>query len=78
MTAGGDDTVFAFRVALYGDYVLLRPPFKGTTLLLWLGAPLVLLVLLAAILLGIRRRIVPTPPPLSDEERERIAALLKR
>ena len=79
LTAGdSDDKVFAFMVARYGDYVLLRPPFKGTTLLLWLGAPLVLLLALAAILLGVRRRIVPAPPPLSAEERERIAALLKR
>jgi cytochrome c-type biogenesis protein CcmH len=32
-----DDAVFAFMVARYGDYVLLKPPFKSGTLLLWLG-----------------------------------------
>ncbi len=79
LTAGdSDDKVFAFMVARYGDYVLLRPPFKNTTLLLWLGTPLVLLVALAAILLGVRRRVLRPPPPLSADERERIAALLKR
>jgi len=33
-----------FMVARYGDFVLYRPPFKATTLLLWLGPALLLLV----------------------------------
>jgi cytochrome c-type biogenesis protein CcmH len=73
-----NDKVFAYMVARYGDYVLLQPPFKSTTLALWLGAPILLLVALAAILLGVRKRIVRPPPPLSAEERERLAELLKR
>ncbi len=73
-----NDRVFAYMVARYGDYVLLQPPFKGTTLALWLGAPILLLVALAAILLGVRKRVVRPPPPLSAEERERLAELLKR
>jgi cytochrome c-type biogenesis protein CcmH len=79
LTAGdSDDKVFAYMVARYGDYVLLRPPFKMDTLVLWLGTPVLLLVALAAILLGVRRRVIRPPPPLSAEERARIAALLKR
>ena len=31
--------VMDFMVARYGDYVLLKPPFKPGTWLLWLGAP---------------------------------------
>ena len=63
-------------VARYGDYVLLKPPFKAGTLVLWLGAPLVLLVAGGALLFAARRRKPVVPPaPLSDEERRRLDAL---
>ncbi len=35
-----DSTVLEYVVSRYGDFVLLKPPFKGATLVLWLG-PLV-------------------------------------
>jgi len=74
-----DDQVFNFMVARYGDYVLLKPPFKLGTLLLWLGAPLVLLVAGGSILLAaLRRRAIAPPPPLSEEERARLRSLLGR
>lgn len=75
-----NQAVFDFMVARYGDYVLLRPPFKPGTLLLWLGAPLVLLVAGGALLLAARRRrAVPAgaPEPLSAEERRRLDSLLR-
>ncbi len=37
-----DADVVEFVVLRYGDFVLLKPPFKATTLVLWLG-PLVIL-----------------------------------
>ena len=78
LTAGdSDDAVFAFMVARYGDYVLLKPPFKSGTLLLWLGGPLVLLVAGGALLLAARKRRAPEPPaPLTEEERAKVEALL--
>jgi cytochrome c-type biogenesis protein CcmH len=79
LSAGDDDQkVFDYMVARYGDYVLLKPPFKAGTWALWLGGPLVLLVAGAALLLAARRRkpIVP-PQPLSEEEQRRLDALLK-
>ena len=80
LTAGdSDDKVYEFMVARYGDYVLLKPPFKPGTLVLWLGAPMLLLVAGGALLLAARRRRVAMPPtPLSDEEQRRLDALLKR
>ena len=80
LSAGDSDTqIFDFMVARYGDYVLLKPPFKLGTLLLWLGAPLVLLIAAAAIMLtALRRRATAPLPPLSDEERERLRSLLGR
>ena len=73
-----DDQAMAFMVARYGDYVLLKPPFKPGTWLLWLGGPLVLLAGAAALALAARRRrVVPTAPaPLTDEERARVESLL--
>ncbi|WP_296380557.1 cytochrome c-type biogenesis protein [Reyranella sp.] len=81
LTAGDSDRqVMDFMVARYGDYVLLKPPFKAGTWLLWLGGPLVLLLAGGALLLAARKRrtIATAPaPPLSDEERARVAALLR-
>ena len=72
-----DEQVFAYMVARYGDYVLLKPPFKAGTWALWLGGPLVLLVAGSALLLAARRRKPPVPSrPLDDEERRRQDALL--
>jgi cytochrome c-type biogenesis protein CcmH len=67
-----------FMVARYGDYVLLKPPFKSDTWLLWLGGPLVLLLGGAGILLAARRRrpVEATPAPLTDEERARLSVIL--
>jgi cytochrome c-type biogenesis protein CcmH len=78
LVAGDSDRqVMDFMVARYGDYVLLKPPFKADTWLLWLGGPLVLLLGGGAILLAARkRRPVEAPPPLTDEERARLEALL--
>lgn len=43
LVAGDSDTqVTEFLVARFGDFVLLKPPFKGSTVLLWI-APLLLL-----------------------------------
>jgi cytochrome c-type biogenesis protein CcmH len=82
LSAGdSDDQVFAYMVQRYGDYVLLKPPFKPGTWVLWLGAPIVLVVAGGALLLAARRRRrapVLAPPPLSDEERRRLDKLLAR
>jgi cytochrome c-type biogenesis protein CcmH len=80
LTAGdSNEQVFAFMVARYGDYVLLKPPFKTGTLVLWLGAPLLLLIAGGALLVAARRRQragIAAPQPLSDEERQRLDELL--
>lgn len=79
--AGDDDeTVRRFLVARYGDWVLLKPPFKGATLALWLGPVLILLAGAATVALLYRRqrRQATGPVPLSPEETARLAALTGR
>ena len=68
--------IIAFMVERYGDFVLYRPPVKGTTLMLWFG-PLLLLIVGFAILY---RRLKSAKPEgdtaLTAAERERAAQLL--
>lgn len=72
-----DDDIIAYMVARYGDFVLYQPPFKATTVLLW-GGPALLLVVGALVMLTIirARRRTDTDPPLTAEEHARAARLL--
>ena len=83
LVAGDDDTsVLGYITARYGDYVLLRPPFKASTYVLWIGPVIVLLLggLGAALFLRGRNRAVTagdTEAPLTPEERARLDKLLR-
>jgi len=73
-----DDQVRAYLVARYGDFVLLEPPVKPQTYLLW-GAPgLILLAGIFGVAVYFRRRraAVLSVTPLSAEERTRLDALV--
>lgn len=74
-----DAQVMEFVVDRYGDYVLLKPPFKLSTLVLWLGPFAFLLAGVAAAVAFYRRRAgAPAQPaPLTAEEKRRLDALLK-
>jgi len=70
--------VIDYMTERYGDFVLYRPPLKATTVLLW-GGPLLLLLLGGAVLwrsLGRGAR-PDEPTPLSTDERQRLKALLE-
>jgi len=67
--------VMGFMVERYGDFVLYRPPFKASTVALWLG-PFLLLALGAWLLLR-RLRQRKSEPPLTEAERSRAAKLLE-
>lgn len=74
-----DQQVLDFLVARYGDYVLLRPPVKGTTALLWFGPAVILLLaggIIAVRTRASRSRPSTAPLALSDEEKARVEALL--
>ena len=70
----GNEAVRAYLVSRYGDFILLKPPLKPETLLLWLSAPLTLCAGLAAVLLA-RRRAPFATEALSPDEESRLAAL---
>ncbi len=68
--------VIAWMVARYGDFIRLRPPVDGQTLLLWAAPLIALLVAAGAVLIGWRRR-ARAPEPLSAAERQHLADLLE-
>ena len=72
VTGKNDDEVVAYVVARYGDYVLLKPPFKPQTYVLWLGPLAIFALGLWGVFLFHRRRSGLTPPPpLSREEQDK-------
>jgi len=70
----GNDAVRAYLVSRYGDFILLKPPFKPQTWLLWLSPVLILGLGLSAALIA-RRHAPRSTPRLSEEEEARLAAL---
>jgi cytochrome c-type biogenesis protein CcmH len=79
LEAGDSDTqVLDYLVARYGDFVLLRPPLKTSTLLLWGLPPAALAVgLVGLIMLGRRRQPVPTSVrALTPEEQTKLSTLV--
>ena len=59
-----------FLVSRYGDFILLNPPFKPTTWLLWLSPVMILLLGGWAIMQATGRRPIPPAPLTADEERQ--------
>ena len=70
-----DDQVRDYLVARYGDFVLLKPPLRGTTLILWITPVLVLLVAAGAIFARSRGQKAVPVAGLSDAERAALARL---
>ncbi|MCF3628438.1 cytochrome c-type biogenesis protein [Thalassospiraceae bacterium LMO-SO8] len=75
-----NEQVIDYVVARYGDFVLLKPPVKASTLVLWAGPAVVALFGILALILFYRRRRTASPvaaQPLSAEERARLNKLLE-
>ena len=78
LAAGDADAeAIQYLVARYGDWVLLKPPFKVATLALWLGPALILAFAGTAAVLFLRgARNQAVAAPLSGDELSRVRELL--
>jgi cytochrome c-type biogenesis protein CcmH len=78
LSAGDTDRqVEDFLVQRYGEFVLLKPVFRGHTMLLWLAPALVLVLGGIGAYVALRRRL-PAPAGLDEEEQKALESLLKR
>ena len=82
LKAGDSDAaVLGYLHARYGDFILLKPPLKPGTLLLWITPALVVLLGGIAIALGARRLrgrgAGPGAEGLSAEEEARVAEIVR-
>ena len=80
LAGDSDDEVRAYMVARYGDFVLLKPPVKPETYVLWFGPGLVLVLGAIGVAVYLRRRSPAAAAagarPLDPEEEARLARLL--
>ena len=73
-----DAQIVEFMTSRYGDWVLLKPPFKMATALLWLGPLFLLLVGGYFVFRYVRQRPEKAiPEPLSPEEEKRLKHILR-
>lgn len=81
ITAGDTNAeAVAWLVDRYGEYVLLNPPATGSTLILWMAGPAMLLLGLGGAVVYLRRRRGARDAgdiSLSDEEQARIDEILR-
>jgi cytochrome c-type biogenesis protein CcmH len=75
-----DDEIVEYMVARYGDFIRYKPAFKSSTMLLWVGPFILLIVGFAMLMIQIRKRRALTvdEAPLSAEDAARIDDLLKK
>jgi cytochrome c-type biogenesis protein CcmH len=72
-----DAEVVDFLVQRYGDFVRYRPPVRASTLLLWFGPAVMMLVGIGVLVGRLRAARAAPPRPLSDAERARARTLLR-
>lgn len=70
-----DEQVRVFLVKRYGNFILLKPPLDLETALLWGMPALVLGAGAIALLFGLRRQQSTPAAPLSQAERDQLAAV---
>jgi cytochrome c-type biogenesis protein CcmH len=73
-----DEAIKAFLVARYGDFILLKPPLKIETVLLWAAPVLMLVIGGAAIFVAIRRRGPAPASALTDTEAAKLATIVDK
>ncbi len=73
-----NEDIMSYMVSRYGDFIRYRPPLKATTLLLWFGPGLALLLGIAVLLAYLRRRNARlSDVALTPEEQSKVDLLLQ-
>ena len=78
LVAGDTDAeAMQYLVDRYGDYILLNPKVEGANILLWLAAPIMLILAGGIAFVTIRgRSTAATPDALSTDEKRRLDQLM--
>lgn len=75
-----DKEIIDYMVERYGDFVLYNPPFKASTLILWVGPGVLFVGALVAFYINLRRRKSPgsaAARALTPDEKKKAQALLR-
>jgi len=72
-----DEEALQYLVDRYGDYILLNPKVEGANIILWLAAPVMLILAGGVAFASVRARSSARgPEELTDEEQTRLSELL--
>jgi len=79
MVAAGksNEEIVDYMVQRYGDFVLYRPPVKSSTIFLWVGPFLILLMGIAILIAVIRRQRGAALDQVDDAALQKVEQLLK-
>jgi cytochrome c-type biogenesis protein CcmH len=72
-----DEQALQYLVDRYGDYILLNPKLEGANILLWLAAPIMLILAGGVAFITVRgRSTAAAPDVLSDDEKARLDKII--
>lgn len=73
-----DEQALQYLVDRYGDYILLNPRVEGANILLWLAAPIMLILAGGVAFVTVRgRSTAAAPETLSDAEQRRLDEIMR-
>lgn len=75
-----DEEIIKYMVDRYGDFVLYNPPFKASTVILWVGPAVLFFGAVIAFYINLRRRktqVAQSERALTPDEKRRAEALLR-
>ena len=77
VNGASDEEIFDFLIERYGDFVLLKPPVKPSTYMLWYG-PIILfsIGLVMSVLFLVRRKKLAPEEPLTQKELDQLSKLI--
>ena len=78
LAGDSDEQIIRFVAERYGDFALLRPPFKTSTYILWVGPGVILVVGIGVVWIFLRRRRAApiAAAPLTAAEQRRLESLV--